>query len=145
MKKTILILLAMFLSIGMFTSCEEEEEPAQTLTAFVIGEWYSDVVDMGDIETDIYFLVDIEADHYTLSMTDGVNTVDLPDAGYVVDDDANIITIDQPQFPDDDPSDEVVSFKVSWEEGGDTMTWLPVDPLEDDGPPTIVWTRSTGI
>ena len=144
MKKTILILLAMFLSIGMFTSCEEEEEPAQTLTAFVIGEWYSQVVDLGDVETDIYFLVDIEVDHYTLSMTDGVNTVDLPDAGYVVDDDANIITIDQPQFPDDDPSDEVVSFKVTWEEGGNTMTWLPVDPLDNDAP-TLVWTRSTGI
>ena len=145
MKKTIFILLAFFLTMGIFTSCEEEEEPAQTLTAFVIGEWYSDVVDMGDIETDIYFLVDIEKDHYTLSMTDGTTTIDLPDAGYVVNDDANTITIDQPQFPDDEPSDEVVSFKVTWEEGGNTMTWLPVDPLEDDGPPTLVWTRSTGM
>jgi len=145
MKKTLFIILAMFLTIGMFTSCEEEEEPAQALSEFVIGKWHSEVVDLGDVQTDIYFMVTITADNYYLSMTDGDNTVDLPQAGYVVDDDANTITIDQPQFPDDDPSDEVVSFKVTWEEGSDVMTWLPIDPLEDDAPPTLVWTRSTGM
>jgi len=145
MKKLVFILLAIFLTMGIFTSCEEEEEPAQTLTAFVIGEWYSDVVDMGDVETDIYFLVDIEKDHYTLSMTDGEQTIPLPSAGYTVDDDASTITIDQPVFPGDEPTSDVVTFKVTWMEGGDNMTWLPVDPLEDDGPPTIVWTRSTGM
>jgi hypothetical protein len=144
MKKATLFLILSFFAVGMFTSCEEEEEPAQTLSAFVIGEWYSQVVDMGDVETDIYFLVDIEEDHYTLSMTDGETTIDLPDAGYVVDNDANTITIDKPQFPDDEPSDEVVSFKVTWMEGGDTMTWLPIDPLVNDAP-TLVWTRQTGM
>ena len=143
--KKVLFLLTIFLTIGIFTSCEEEEEPAQTLTAFVIGEWYSDVVDMGDIETDIYFLADIEKDQYTLSMTDGEQTIPLPPAGYTVDDDASTITIDQPTFPGDEPTGEVVTFKVTWMEGGDNMTWLPVDPLEDDAPPTIVWTRSTGM
>ena len=142
MKKTILILLAMFLSIGMFTSCEKDNP--QLLSEFVIGKWQSQVVDLGDVETDIYFMVAITADNYYLSMTDGENSVDLPQAGYVVDDDANTITIDQPQFPDDDPSDEVVSFKVTWEEGGNTMTWLPIDPLENDTP-TLVWTLSTGM
>ena len=143
MKKALLILIAMIFSVGIFTSCEEEE-PAQQLSDYVSGEWQSQVVDMGDVETEIYFLVDIEEDHYTLSMTDGETTIDLPDAGYVVDNDASTITIDKPQFPDEEPSDEVVSFTVTWMEGGDTMTWLPVDPLEDDAP-TLVWTRSTGM
>jgi len=143
MKKSLVVLLAVFLSLGLFTACEEQQDPV-LLSDYVIGEWYSQVVDMGDIETDIYFLVDIEKDHYTLSMTDGETTVDLPDAGYVVDNDANVITIDQPQFPDNEPSDEVISFKVTWEEGGNTMTWLPVDPLENDAP-TLIWTRQTEI
>lgn len=136
------IWLILIMGAVILQSCEveEDEEPAQALTEFVIGEWYSQVVDLGEVETDIYFLVDIEKDFYTLSMTDGTTTIDLPPAGYVVDNDANVITIDQPQFPDDEPSDEVVSFKVSWEEGGDVMTWLPVDPLEDDVP-TLIWTR----
>ena len=142
MKKSLLILLAIFLTTGIFTSCDKDNP--QLLSEFVIGKWHSEVVDLGDVDTDIYFMVTITADNYYLSMTDGVNTVDLPQAGYVVDDDANTITIDQPQFPDDDPSDEVVSFKVTWEEGGNTMTWLPIDPLENDTP-TLVWTLSTGM
>ena len=142
MKKTILILLAMFLSIGMFTSCEKDNP--QLLSDFVIGKWQSQIVDLGEVDTDLYFNVNIKADYYWLVLTDGTNEVVLPQAGYVVDNDANTITIDQPQFPDDDPSDEVVSFKVTWEEGGNTMTWLPIDPLENDTP-TLVWTLSTGM
>jgi len=142
MKKLVFILLAVILSMGVFTSCEEEEEPAQTLTAFVIGEWYSQDLMLGD--TEAYFLADIEKDHYTLTLVVGDDSAELPDAGYTVDNDASTITIDQPTFPGNEPTDEVVTFKVTWMEGGDTMTWLPVDPLEDDAP-TIVWTRSTGM
>ena len=137
------ILLAFALVFAMvFTGCEEEEEPAQTLTAFVIGEWESQELMMGD--TEAHFLADIEEDHYTLTLVVGDQSAELPDEGYTVDDDASTITIDQPQMPGEDPSDDVVSFKVEWEEGGDTMTWLPVDPLENDAP-TLVWTRSTGM
>ena len=143
MKKVALLLMLAFFGVSVFTSCEEEED-AQQLTEFVIGEWYSQVVDMGDVETDIYFLVDIELDHYSLSMTDGTTTVDLPDADYTIDDDASTISIEQPTFPGNEPTGEWISFKVTWEEGGNTMTWLPVDPLENDAP-TLVWTRQTGI
>jgi len=136
MKKTILILLAMFLSIGMFTSCEKDNP--QLLSELVIGEWQSQVVDLGDVETDVYFLVDIEANYYTLSMTDGVTTIDLPQAGYVVDNDANTIEIDQPQFPDDEPSDETVLFTVTWIEGQNTMLWTPI---EGSDAPSLQWTR----
>ena len=138
MKKTLFIILAMFLTIGMFTSCEEEEEPTQPLSAFVIGEWESQDLLLGD--TEAYFLADIEANQYTLTLVIGEESAELLPEGYVVDDDANTITIDQPQFPGDEPSDEVVPFKVTWMEGDDTMTWLPVDPLENDAP-TIIWTR----
>ena len=142
MKKTLLILLAIFLTTSIFTSCDKDNP--QLLSDFVIGTWQSQVVDLGDVDTDIYFLVDIEEDHYTLSMTDGENTVDLPDAGYVVDNDKNTIEIDQPQFPGDEPSGETVLFSVTWVEGGTTMTWLPIDPLANDAP-TLIWTRSTGM
>ena len=144
MKKSLFIILAIFLTIGVFTSCEEEEEPAQALSAFVIGKWQSQEVMLGETSA-VYFYANIQEDGYTLILTDGDNEVPLPKAGYTVDNDASTITIDQPQFPDDEPSDEVVSFKVEWTEGGDIMTWLPVDPLDDDPPPTLVWTRSTGM
>lgn len=141
MKKSLLILLAIFLTMGVFTSCEEEEEPAQTLTAFVIGEWESQEV-IVDI-TPVYFLVDIEADHYTLSMTDGEQTVPAYPADYTIDDE-NTISIEQPTWQGDEPTGEWISFTVTWEEGGNTMKWLPVDPLENDAP-TLIWTRQTGI
>jgi len=137
MKKTLLILLAIFLTTGIFTSCDKDNP--QLLSDFVIGTWQSQVVDLGDVDTDIYFLVDIEANSYTLSMTDGVNTVELPQAGYVVDNDANTIEIDQPQFPDDEPSDETVLFSVTWVEGQNTMLWTPVGSGSDA--PTLQWTR----
>ena len=139
------IWLILIMGAVVLQSCEEEEEPAQTLSAFVIGDWYSQVVDLGDVETDLYFLAYIEKDFYTLSLTDGEEVIPLPKAGYTIDNEANTITIDQPTFPGDEPSDEKIPFKVTWNEGGDTMTWLPVDPLEDDGPPTLIWTRQTGI
>jgi len=136
MKKTLLILLAIFLTTSIFTSCDKDNP--QLLSDFVIGTWQSQVVDLGDVDTDIYFLVDIEANYYTLSMTDGVNTVELPQAGYVVDNDANTIEIDQPQFPDDEPSDETVLFTVTWVEGQNTMLWTPI---EGSDAPSLQWTR----
>ena len=137
------IWLILLMGAVVLQSCEEEEEPAQALSAFVIGEWQSQEVMLGETSA-VFFYADIEEDGYTLILTDGDNEVPLPKAGYTVDDDANIMTIDQPTFPGDEPSDEVVSFKVEWTVGGDVMTWLPVDPLEDDAP-ILVWTRSTGI
>ena len=142
MKKTIFILLAMFLTLGVFTSCEEEEEPAQTLSAFVIGEWKSQDLLLGD--TEAHFLADIEDDHYTLTLVVGDESAELDDKGYTVDDEASTISIDQPTFPGDEPSDEIITFDVLWMEDGDTMSWLPVDPLDEDTP-TIVWTRQSGI
>jgi len=143
MKKLLFIILAMFLTIGTFTSCEEEEEPAQALSEYVIGKWQSQEVMLGETSA-VYFYANIQEDGYTLILTDGENESPLPKAGYTVDNDANTITIDQPTFPGDEPSDEVVPFDVIWTEGVDVMTWVGKD-TGDDGPPTLIWTRSTGM
>jgi len=144
MKKAILILLAMFLSIGMFTSCEEEEEPAQMqLSEFVQNKWESQDLLLDD--TEAYFLAEIFNGFYTLTLVVGGESAELPKAGYIIDDMDNIITIDQPQFPGDEPSDEKIPFDVTWVEGGTTMTWTPVYSSGDDAPPTIVWDLSTGM
>jgi hypothetical protein len=96
---------------------------------------------MGDIESEVFFMADIELDHYTLSMSDGETTVDLPKANYTVNDETNSITIDEPTFPGDEPSGETVSFDVTWVEGGNTMTWTPI---EGNDAPILVWTLQTG-
>jgi len=140
--KKLIYLLALIFATSFFVSCEEEEEPAQTLTAFVIGDWISQEVPMGD--TPAIFYADIEVGFYTLTITGGGQSFEIPTAGYVIDEENSLITIDQPQMPGEDPSDDVIPFKVEWEEHGNTMTWLPVDPLENDAH-TLIWTRSTGM
>lgn len=140
--KTVLLAFALVAAM-IFTGCEEEEEPAQTLTAFVIGEWESQDLLMGD--TEAHFLADFETGFFTMTLVVGEESATLPKTAYTVDDESNVITIDQPQFPGEEPSGDKIPFDVIWDEGGNTMTWLPVDPLEDDGPPTIVWTRQTGM
>ena len=143
MKLRNLLFVFALLGAVLFTGCEEEEEPAQTLTAFVIGEWESQEVMLG--ETSAKFLIDVETGHYTMTLVTAEASMELPDRGYTVDDAKSIITIERPTFPGEEPSDDLIPFKVTWMEGGSTMTWLPVDPLEDDGPPTIVWNRMTGM
>ena len=138
MKKLLFIILAMFLSVGIFTSSEEEEEPAQTLTAFVIGEWESQDLLLGD--TEAYFLADIEIGFYTLTLVVGDESAVLPKEGYTVDDGANTITIDQPTMPGNEPSDEKILFDVTWMEGDNVMTWTPVY-IEGSDAPVLQWTR----
>jgi len=138
--KNLVILLTVLFGIGIFMSCEKEE--SMLLSEYVIGEWQSQEIDDMD---GVYFLVDIETDHYTLAMSNGDTTVFIPDAGYTVDDENDIITIDQPQMPGSEPSDDVVPFNVTWMENSDVMTWTPVESGGDDDAPTLVWTRSTGI
>lgn len=146
MKKVILFFMTVFFTVSFFTSCEEQEEP-QLLSDFVIGEWQSQEVNMGD--TDVIYLADIEENHYTLSVVpideDGLwdwnDMIDLPDAGYETQE-PDVIIIDEPTFPGEEPSEETVTFTVTWVEGGTTMTWTPAT-TEDDAP-TIIWTLQTG-
>jgi hypothetical protein len=138
MKKLMFLLVIIF-GVGIFTSCEKEED-SMLLSEYVIGEWQSQEMDDMD---GVYFLVDIEKDHYTLAMSNGDTTVFIPDAGYSVDNENDVITIDQPQMPGEEPSDGVVSFNVLWSEKSDVMTWTPVEGDDNDAP-VLVWTRSTG-
>lgn len=143
--KKLVFLLVVFFGVSFFTSCEKEDE-SQLLSEFVIGEWQSQEIDMDD--TRVIYLADIEEDHYTLSVVpideDGLwdwdDVIDLPDAGYEIQE-PDVIIIDEPTFPGEEPSEETVTFTVTWVEGGTTMTWTPV--TEEDAP-IIIWTLQTG-
>jgi hypothetical protein len=151
MKKSILFLVLAFFTIGIFTSCEkEEQEDVVLLSEFVIGEWSSQSIGMSDDGMDDYvrFFVDFATDHYSMQvvpMNEGsVNwedAVTLPYAGYVVDDEKSMITIDEPQFPGDEPSDETVTFTVEWTEASNVMVWTP---LGTEDAPIITWTMEVG-
>lgn len=149
-KSVITIIFTLTALLLVLPSCEKDD--TVLLSEFVIGEWQSGTIDIdGDMDDYFIFFADIEEDHYSMSLApaleggspDMTNLADLPDEGYTIDDVNNIITIDEPDFPGEEPSTGTVSFNVIWEEGSDTMTW---EPVEDGphGPPTIIWTKSTG-
>ncbi len=137
MKQVLLTIATVFLLL--ISGCEKE----QTLSEFLLGEWESQEVQMSETVL-ITFLVTIEKDHYTLSMTDGSQTVTLGPLSYTVNDELNEITIEEPVFDDGDKKSGdpiMITFMVSWTENGNTMTWTPKS--EQTGAPIIVWTRST--
>jgi hypothetical protein len=135
-SKHILFAFLVIFAIG-FTSCEKESDP-QTLSEFVLGDWVSQDLLLGD--TEAHFLAYIEEGFYTLTLVVGDQSAELPKAGYTIDDEANIITIDQPQMPGEDPSDEKIPFTVTWVEGQNTMLWTPDNGGGSDAP-TLQWTR----
>jgi hypothetical protein len=134
MKKILFFIVATFL-LGI--SCEKDE---MKLSEYVIGEWQSQEIDLGG--TLAVFSVDIKTGgKYVLGLTADETTVICPETGYVVNDDANKIVIDQPDFPfDDEPPTGTQTFTVTWMEDSETMTWLPDNSGGGDAP-TIVWTR----
>ena len=151
MRKSILTsIFTLTALLFVLQSCEKEN--SMLLSEFVIGEWESGTVDIdGDLDNYFIFYADIEEDHYSMSMAPALeggnpdldNLVNLPDEGYAVDDDTNIITIDEPDFPGEEPSTGTVSFNVTWDKDAETMTWNPVDD-GPHGPPVIIWTKNTG-
>jgi hypothetical protein len=149
-KSIITIILVLTALLFVLPSCEKDN--TVLLSDYIIGEWRSGSVDINGDQDDYYiFYADIEEDHYSMSLAPALeggspdlqNLVNLPDEGYTIDDVNNIITIDEPDFPGEEPSTGTVSFNVIWEEGSDVMTWEPAED-EPHGPPTIIWTRSTG-
>jgi hypothetical protein len=140
MKKTFFILLAVFLTMGMFTSCEEEEEPAQALTEFIVGgSWVYTQIEYNLTHVlELTFTGAFYADGtYVLLLSDGTNTVGF-DGNYSIDDKLNQLTIDEPDIENEGETAQTV-FVVEWQEGIDVMTWLPVDPLEDN---IMEWVRN---
>ncbi|MDY0099160.1 MAG: hypothetical protein RBR81_08150 [Bacteroidales bacterium] len=138
--KRILVIFAAFLLVFP-TGCEKE----QKLSEFVIGEWVSQEINM-DETTKVTFMVSIEESQYTLSLTDGLQTLTLDPLTYTVDNELNEITIEEPVFAgkgakSGDPI--MITFSVTWIKKGNSMTWTPKS--EQMGAPIIIWTRNTDM
>lgn len=160
MKKVVLFLMAAIFAVGMMTSCEDLfedptddpiEDPVElTLSEFILDYeyWVSDTVNVDD---DVFaiFSTQFKDSTYIMTMVPVISdtarydeSIELPEAGYVVDNEKNYVTIEDPQFPGDEPSDELetTTFNVSWSDNdfsASTMTW---SPLEGEDAPVITWT-----
>lgn len=143
MKKSVItIIFALIGLVLVLPACEKED--SMLLSEYVIGEWFSQELTMDQV--DVTYFIQIDDNTYSLRIyeaDDPSSFVDLDPAVYTVDDENNVITIDEPDFPGEESSTGTVSFNVIWNEDTETMTW---EPVEDGphGPPTIIWTSNTG-
>jgi len=142
MKKSLLILLAIFLTTSIFTSCDKDNP--QLLSDFVIGTWQSQELVLGDSPFGTFTAVIKTNNKYVLTFTmttsDGTQSITSPETGYSIDEDKSQIIITQPDFEPNDgvtPTD-TQTFDVAWTVGGNTMTWTPIGGSDA---PTLQWTR----
>ena len=140
-KLVLALMLALFAGL-IFTSCEveEDEEPAQALTEFIVGgNWvyteldYSNPTHVGTI----IYNANFSDGHYGLSVSDGTAFIEVYGT-YTVDDSENILTISNPFYEEGD-SDEFNSFVVEWQEGIDEMYWSDTENGSDD---VMKWVRN---
>ena len=133
--RKILFLMAIFATM-IFTSCEEEKTP-KVLSEFIIGTWTND--DIEEFGEDIYvFATFTDLNYYVFGLTDGVDSLILPEANYWVDDELNQVTIEEPDFPDNKKSlklafgeSEQNTFNVEWDKAvNNVMLWKDLE--EDD-------------
>lgn len=139
MKKVLFFITAMLFFLT--TSCEKEKVE---LSEFVIGDWKSQVMNLGDSPLG-YFLATINANNtyvLTFTLSDGSASITTDPAAYSVDDVNSQITIAEPNFEGEEQSGDpiMITFNVTWSPDGDTMTWTPAD-VQEDGPPVLVWTK----
>ena len=137
MKKYLFIMLAVF-AMTIFTGCEEEEEPAQALSEFIVGgEWVYTQIEYNVTHVlELTFLGTFYANGtYDLTLTDGTNTLEF-DGNYSINDDLNQLTLDEPDIEQDGETD-VIIFDVAWIEGVEQMVWTEVDDTEN----VLTWTR----
>jgi len=133
MKKVFFLLTAIFLLIT--ASCEKEKI---TLSEFVIGEWDSQEVLLG--ETPVIFSVEFNSGTYVFSIRNGNTAVSLDPAAYIVNDELNQITIIKPNFEGGESGDPImIRFFVDWNPDGDVMTWTP--DRSNPNAPILVWTK----
>ena len=135
MKKILFLLVLILFTV----SCKKDMK----LSEFVIGNWKSQELTLGDSPLGYFDATIKAANKYVLKFTlsDESQTMTCPEVGYTVDDSKNQISITEPDF---DPNDGVTptgtqTFDVEWNKDGKVMTWLPVDGGTDA--PTLVWTR----
>ncbi|MCD6596041.1 MAG: hypothetical protein J7L04_00030 [Bacteroidales bacterium] len=142
--KKITFLMTIFTTM-IFTSCEKEKAPMQ-LSEFFIGEWVND--DLEELGDDGLLYATFTKNGYTLRFIVNGTPVVIPEAHYLVDNELNQLTIDEPDFGSalkslslvlgDDPSQN--KFNVEWTEGNNT-TMLWKDLVENDY--WLKWTRVT--
>jgi len=140
MKKLAFLLIAMFFAFS-FTSCEKDEP--MLLSEYVIGEWQSQELVLGDSPFGTFTVVIKTTNKYVLTFTlsDNSQSISCPETGYSIDNVGSQISITEPDF---DPNDGETptgtqTFDVTWIEGGNTMTWTPGNGGSDA--PTLQWTR----
>ena len=138
MKKVLFLITAMLFFLT--TSCEKEIE----LSEFVIGDWKSQEMTLGESPIG-YFIATINANNtyvLTFTLTDGSASISSDAVGYSVDNAKSQITITEPNFEGEEQSGDpiMITFNVIWNSDGNSMTWTPVEVVQD-GPPVLVWTK----
>jgi len=138
MKRLLMFGITLILLLGV--SCEKEKN---LLSDFVIGTWESQELVLGDSPFGTFTAVINTNDTYVLSFTlsDGSQSLTCPATGYSVDNDNSQISITEPDFEPNDgvTPTETQTFDVTWNVGGNVMTWTPIDGGSDA--PTLQWTR----
>jgi hypothetical protein len=129
-----LFITVLFLGVG----CEKETK----LSEFVVGNWKSQELVLGDSPFGTFTAVIKATNKYTLTFTlsDESQSISCPETGYTIDDAKSQIIITEPDF---DLNDGVTptgtqTFDVTWKEGDKVRTWIP---LSGGDAPTLVWTR----
>lgn len=141
--KKIALILALFAGF-FFMGCEpveEEEEPAQALTEFIVGgNWVYTEYDYS-VPTHVSVVIFtglFNADgSYELILSDGNQEMEFIGT-YTIDDVENELTISNPFYVEGE-NDEFQTFAVEWQEGIDEMYWSePNDPGSD----VMKWVRN---
>lgn len=121
MKKVLFLLMAF---LFLFTlSCEKEKVE---LSEFVVGNWKSQEMTLGDSPLG-YFVATINANNtyvLTFTLTDGSASISTQPTGYSIDDENNQIIITEPNFDGEEQSGDpiMITFNVTWHPDGNTMT-----------------------
>lgn len=133
MKKNILMLSALILTLTILSSCKKDEK----LSDFVLGKWQSQELRVGD-GTGL-FLTDFKSDACTYTFVVGNVSYEAAPSTYTVDNTLNTITIADPDFSGKKDGDPIIrTFNVEWAPKGRTMTWTPD---ANSGNDFFVWTR----
>lgn len=144
MKKLFFVIFAMFLSMGMFNSCEKEDS-TQVLSEFIVGgHWVYTEVDTEDLThiSTTYFHADFyQNGEYKLTITEGLQFMTI-NGTYTIDDALNELTITNPFYDErkgESNEPEFNTFSVEWQEDIEEMYWTAPDMHEDD---ILKWERT---
>jgi len=128
-----MIIAAMLL---VFTSCDKEDDP-QLLSDFITANVWETIMTNNEPVVILMYIAEFLTDGtYTLSITDGTITLSAS-GGYSVNNQANTLTLDQPEIGEMPEDPTLITFDVEWTEGIKQMSWTDVDDPDE----VIVWTE----